>query len=231
MSRRQRGSGSVAAIAVAAALLSSAASARPTEGFTAPGAGQILSPGAIVELRWASACETSRLRGIDEAELLLSLDGGTTFPIRVSPELRPCASRYLWKVPALPAARARLALRNGLEERDRTESVELVSAEFRILAEPDGRVEELRRRALEWWVLPDPAALTADDLLERRLGSPQGALVPPADRPAAAVMTAVSAARPPERPSNPGSSAGLAEAVSLRAPCARPAGAPTPLRL
>ena len=221
------------ALAAGAALLSAAVFARAHDGFTAPSSGVALSPGAIVELRWSSVCGSVERRDLDETEIVLSLDGGTTFPIRVSPELKPCASRYLWKVPSLPTTHARVALRGGFEGRNPTETVAIVSAEFRILAEPDGRVEALRRHAAEWSTTPQPASLTADDLLEHRLSSPCAMTGPAPDRPEGA-LTGTSSSSTDHRvevrravPESPGPLfAFLAFASSVRS-----ASAPTPLRL
>jgi len=76
------------------------------------------------------------LDGIDEMELVLSLDGGRTFPHCVSRDLSPGASRAVWTAPALPAKSAVLAVRTG--GRGETERVVAVSAPFEIVApEPE----------------------------------------------------------------------------------------------
>ncbi len=49
--------------------------------------------------------------GVEELEILLSVDGGRTFPVRVSRELRPEARRVEWRVPNLPASEARMRVR------------------------------------------------------------------------------------------------------------------------
>ena len=168
----------------------------------APGAGEALAPGAVVEVRWASLCDAARAgekREIDEAEVVLSLDGGRTFPIRVTPELRPCATRFLWTVPALPTVHARLALRAGSEQRDATETLEILSGEFRILSDPDGRVEKLRRHVNEWWIPPPPAALTAEDLLDRSMSPANGRMSAPVSSFDAAVPSTSSSTFRPSR--------------------------------
>ena len=160
------------AFLLATALAAASSSAIASDGFLSPGAGEALAPGSIVEVRWTPVRDTG-LRGVDEVELVLSLDGGTTFPIRVTPDMKPGASRFLWKVPALPTSHARLALRAGEDERDATETVEIVSRDFRILPEPDGRVAELKRRAAEWFVPFEPGTPSAEDLLEPALVGPR----------------------------------------------------------
>ncbi len=220
-----------AALAAAFGIAGASPSAQAREAFVSPGAGEALAPGAIVDVRWASLCDAPRDREIDEAEIVLSLDGGRTFPIRVSPELKSCATHFLWKVPALPAAHARLALRAGADERDGTETIEILSQDFRILSDPDGRVEQLRRRAAELFTPSDPSLLTAEDLLEHTMSAARDRIALPASQ--------FDAALPPSSPSvlEPESTVAFLAAADLErtpgihpAP-ARAAGAQTPLRL
>jgi hypothetical protein len=200
--------------------------------FAAPSAGESLSPGSVVELRWTSPCDDLRRRNLDEAELVLSLDGGRTFPVRVTPELNSCATRFVWTVPALPAAHARLALRAGAEERDASEALVAVSADFRILPDPDGRVEQLRRRAAEWWTPSRPPAATAEDLLERTFAPARPRVSTPFALPEAfAPPTGPSAARLEPAANLIASSTPRVLAAVDRPFAARSAGAPTPLRL
>jgi hypothetical protein len=217
-------------LAAALAALAPASRALAGDGFLSPGSGESLAPGSIVELRWTSLCSAAPGRDIDEAEIVLSLDGGKTFPIRVTPDLNPCTARYLWKVPALPAAHARLALRAGADERDATESIEVLSADFRILPDPDGRVEQLRRRAAEWWIPSQPAALSAEDLLERTMSAAREEIGLPTLLPEAAIPTSPSALRP-SRAATQAAPARLQAAAFLAQSPARHAGSPTPLRL
>lgn len=153
------------------------------EGFLSPARGEVLAPGSIVEVRWSSACNLERdepdreeregetgERDADEAEILLSLDGGLTFPIRVSTELSPCASELRWRVPALPTAQARLALRTGEEGREETEEIQLVSEPFAILADAAGASEALVSRGFEWWTPQHPHPGSAEDALDPAIG-------------------------------------------------------------
>jgi len=212
-------------------LVSAAASAHGKDMFVSPSAGEALSPGAIVEVSWEPICRVAGTPQIDEAEIVLSLDGGRTFPMRVSPELKPCTSKYLWKVPALPTGQARLALRTGIDEWDLAERLEIVSAGFRILAEPDGRVEQLLRRMAEWWIVQEPEALTAEDLLERRLGGPPSAQAASAERAETAVPGHGPGVERPRRQAAIDPSAGSLPALSRPFASARFASASTPLRL
>ncbi len=165
-------------VSLAAAL---AARGEVSSPFLSPGRGESLAPGSIVEVRWASACASASATGdsADEAEVVLSLDGGLTFPIRVSNELHPCATSYLWRVPALATGRARLALRTGSEGLGRTERLRAVSGDFRILSDVDGRVQELYRRTAEWWTPPEATVLTAEDLFGGAMSSAAGRILVP----------------------------------------------------
>jgi hypothetical protein len=156
--------------------LALARGARAETTFFSPARGEALAPGSIVEARWASPCRARRLDA-DEAELVLSLDGGRTFPIRISAELPVCASRLRWIVPALPTGHARLGLRLGSEGRDETEVIEVIGEEFRILPDPGGRSEELFWRAAEAWTRPAIEIETADELLGLSM-SPEPKVLP-----------------------------------------------------
>lgn len=111
---------------LAAALGLSAAAPRIAE----PAAGARLTAGApAVALFDLTGVP---LDGIDEMELVLSLDGGQTFPHCVSRDLPPGASRAVWTAPDLSASRAVLGVRTG--GRGKAERVVAVSAPFEIVA-------------------------------------------------------------------------------------------------
>ena len=113
-----------------------------------PAAGERVSSGGTLEARWTlSPCDPSVG---DEAELLLSLDGGHSFPLRVSREVLPESGRAVWRVPSLPSSHARLALRTGRRGEDESESVALVGAEFEIAVIERGAAEELFLGRDEW---------------------------------------------------------------------------------
>lgn len=212
--------------------LAAAPAARASSPFSSPSAGESLAPGAIVEVRWTSLCDDLRRRDLDEAELVLSLDGGRTFSVRVTPELKPCAARFLWTVPALPAQHARLALRAGAEERGASEALVVVSGDFRILPDPDGRVEQLRRRAAEWWTPARPPVATAEDLLEKSFAPARPRVGAPLAVPEAFAPSSGPSAARLERAASPISLSVPRFAAASDCPsAARSAGAPTPLRL
>jgi len=86
--------------------------------------------------------------GVDERELVLSLDGGKTFPLRLTGEIEPGERKVMWRVPALPTEHAVLALREGGEGFE--EEIVAVSAEFVIVPGSGVPAEELRLRDGEW---------------------------------------------------------------------------------
>lgn len=129
-------------------MLLAAASNAETSGLWRPAAGERVSSGATLEARWTLSPGDPRVG--DEAELLLSLDGGHSFPLRVSREVDPESGRAVWRVPSLPSSRARLALRTGRRGEDEFESIALVGAEFEIALTPRGAAEELFRGRGEW---------------------------------------------------------------------------------
>lgn len=79
-----------------------------------PTAGQVLVPGQRVRVEW-----TSILPNIDvqwcEMEIFLSLDGGTTWPMCITPILDPRARFFYWTVPNTPSNAAVMDIRFGCE--------------------------------------------------------------------------------------------------------------------
>jgi len=65
----------------------------------------LLRGGQTVVVHWEAR------HSIEECELLLSIDGGRTFELRISPELEGDRSHYAWRVPNLSAHDARIRLR------------------------------------------------------------------------------------------------------------------------
>lgn len=132
--------------ATALLVLSLPASAGGLAGISA---GELLRPGELRAIPGSGALLSAALREEGEpgeAELVLSLDGGETFALRVSPEGRASSEDLLFRVPNLPASRAVLGLRVGRDGEE--EAVVAVSALFEIpfsLAGPPealGRVRE-----------------------------------------------------------------------------------------
>jgi hypothetical protein len=99
-----------------------------------------LEPGSIQPITWSLGADAE---AFDEMELVLSLDGGRTFPLRVTRRIAPDASVWLWEVPALPTEHARLGLRVGSDQPPAAERIALVSGEFSIAAAPSLPLEEI----------------------------------------------------------------------------------------
>ena len=81
-----------------------------------PKAGQILYPGQKIRVEW----QTAGIPGIVwpaycEIELWLSLDGGRTYDMRLTPSLDPNTKFFYWTVPNAPTNSALLDIRFGCE--------------------------------------------------------------------------------------------------------------------
>lgn len=111
-------------------LLASALVAAAPGGFDRPSPLERLEPGATVVASWT--LDARAVIGRDEAELVLSFDGGLTYPVRLTGRILPDARSTTWRVPALPTEHARIALRAGLDERAETEELLFVSEAFAI---------------------------------------------------------------------------------------------------
>lgn len=131
---------------LAAALLARAASASGTvEQAARPGIAlerSAVESGSTVGVSWNLDGEAG---GFDEMELLLSLDGGRSFPLRVTRRIDPRVRGILWTVPSLPTANARLALRAGEDGPPEEERVVSVSADFSIVSPPGTPLEGIFR--------------------------------------------------------------------------------------
>lgn len=133
--------------ATAAIMGLAACGAARAEGFRTPTPASRLEPGAAARVQWEPRGNASRF---DEMELVLSLDGGSTFPIRVTRALAAGTTEWTWRVPSLPTAHARLALRAGEEERPEAEEVVFVSEEFEIVAQGGAPLEHIFSIDGEW---------------------------------------------------------------------------------
>src|SRR5512140_1496441 len=102
--------------------------------------GETLSPGLI---RTVVLPEGGRPEsGNFEMELVLSLDGGETFPLRVSSEVPGETARLSFRAPNLPTPTAQLALRVG--RNGEAEETRAVSEPFSIAPSCRAPLEELR---------------------------------------------------------------------------------------
>ncbi|MBI5710425.1 MAG: hypothetical protein HZC42_09010 [Candidatus Eisenbacteria bacterium] len=128
--------------ALALSLGARPAAARAAESpLACPGAE--LRAGQLVELRWSALP-----RDAEEMEILLSVDGGRHFAVRISPELDPREGRFLWRVPNLPAASARLVIRIG---RGPAEVATEPTAPFRILGDATAPRDLDQVHEGPWW--------------------------------------------------------------------------------
>jgi hypothetical protein len=82
--------------------------------LVSPTAGQVLYPGQKVRVEWKSNLPHIDL-GACEAEVWLSLDGGATFTMWISPWIDPKAQYFYWTVPNTPTNAAVLDVRFGCE--------------------------------------------------------------------------------------------------------------------
>ena len=103
------------ALSVAPQLVStSSAGGTYSATLISPRVGQVLSPGQQIRVEWRSV-----LPGIDlgacEMEVWLSVDGGRTFTMWISPWLDPKAQYFYWTVPNTPTNAAVMDIRFGCE--------------------------------------------------------------------------------------------------------------------
>ena len=96
--------------------LTNTASAGGTYSATqiSPRVGQVLYPGQRVRVEWKSVLPNLNLGGC-EMEVWLSVDGGRTFPMWISPWMNPKAKAFDWIVPNMPTNAAVLDMRFGCE--------------------------------------------------------------------------------------------------------------------
>ncbi len=110
----------------------------------------LLDAGGTVEVRWSRLPEAA-----EEVELLLSVDDGRTYPVRLTEELDPHGGSFLWEVPGLETTRGRLAIRMGLNG---TEVIAAATEPFEISRRPSTAGVRLRWRSGEIWTASDSDA-------------------------------------------------------------------------
>jgi hypothetical protein len=96
-----------------------AADARLPVRVVAPAPGTELTAGTLAVVEW-EVPESGLDRRIVEWEAFLSLDGGRTWPLRLTPHLDIGIRRFSFRVPGFPSRDARLLLRFG-DEREEAE--------------------------------------------------------------------------------------------------------------
>lgn len=105
---------------LALAASSAAADARLPVRVVLPAPGTRLVAGSLATVEWQAPENGFGDRRIEEWEAFLSLDGGRTWPLRLTPHLDVGMRRFSFRVPAFPSRDARLLLRFG-DEREETE--------------------------------------------------------------------------------------------------------------
>jgi len=117
----------------------------------APGDGAELRAGSTATVEWAPEADLDRQERWEEWEAFLSLDGGATYPVRITPHLDRDLRQVRFKVPSLPTRNARLLLRVGDERR---ETVFELPERFIITAAPGANALDLSRKI---WRRGEPA--------------------------------------------------------------------------
>jgi hypothetical protein len=79
-----------------------------------PRVGQVLYPGQQIRVEWKTVLPNINL-GACEMEVWLSVDGGRTFTMWISPWLNPKANYFDWIVPNTPTNAAVMDVRFGCE--------------------------------------------------------------------------------------------------------------------
>ena len=92
---------------------------RPAVELTAPPAHATLVGGTTAEIAWQPAAGFTELAGANEWEAFLSVDGGKSYPVRLTPHLDLDRRRFAFRVPDLPSDDVRLLLRIGDERIER----------------------------------------------------------------------------------------------------------------
>jgi hypothetical protein len=117
-----------------------------------PGDAAILQAGTMATLEWAPLADLDGEEKWAEWEAFLSLDGGATYPVRVTPHLDRDLRRVSFQVPGFPTRNARLLVRVGDERR---ETAYELPQRFAVVAAPGtaGRLD-LSRTA---WQRGEPA--------------------------------------------------------------------------
>ncbi|MFZ5788650.1 MAG: hypothetical protein ACOY3Y_19610 [Acidobacteriota bacterium] len=100
------------AIAVLLGVIAATTAARSAPGYggkiLSPSGGQLVTAGEVVVVCWSALAPD-----VDEMELMLSLDGGRAYALRLTPQLDPERLSFHWLVPNLPTEHARLRVRYG----------------------------------------------------------------------------------------------------------------------
>lgn len=96
-------------------LLTAGAAGASGPRLVAPVAGHELTAGSLAVVEWEGRPPIEKA---EEWEAFLSLDGGRTHPLRITPHLDLTIRRFTFRVPAFPTRDARFLLRFGDERRE-----------------------------------------------------------------------------------------------------------------
>jgi hypothetical protein len=80
-----------------------------------PRAGQVFYPGQEIRIEWKDTLPSVQYFSGCEMEVWLSLDGGRTFQMCITPILNPKTTYFDWTVPNTPSNAAVLDIRFGCE--------------------------------------------------------------------------------------------------------------------
>jgi hypothetical protein len=116
-----------------------------------PLAGTRLVSGTLARVKWSGLPVAAK-----EMELLLSLNGGASFKLRLTGELDPELGEWLWRVPNLPSQDVRLRIRYGIRG---CEVDGPTSAPFTIVTSAGGSAAPLRSHRGELWPARVPLPL------------------------------------------------------------------------
>jgi hypothetical protein len=97
-----------------------------------------------VSIEWQRPPESA-----DEMEILLVLDDSAETTLRLTRQLSPSTSSYLWQVPNLPGSRARLVLRFGEDGREQECEP---SEPFAIVTSAEEPLAPISFSDGEWWL-------------------------------------------------------------------------------
>jgi hypothetical protein len=134
--------------------------------------------GEVVEITWSALPHE-----VEELEILLSVDGGRHYGLRVTPECDPGARRFLWRVPNLVTGAARLRARLGSHGQE----IEAAPGEgFAIVGAEAGPFADPAFHERGWWSALDalPAAPQPGPAVQQArsaLRDPRAAGPPPRD--------------------------------------------------
>jgi hypothetical protein len=116
--RRLRAPFFAALLAAGLTVPAASATAEVPVRLLAPTSGTVLQAGATAILEWAPLAGPAGQERWEEWEAFFSLDGGTTYPFRITPHLDRDLRRVSFKVPRFPTRNGRLLLRVGDERRE-----------------------------------------------------------------------------------------------------------------